>query len=265
MKKFLAFASFAVLLVMVAGCSVTSEKYRYQQRIDRFFNLLTQEEKTSFAAGDIVQAGNSIDKRLASDKKFADGFTAVQTEEAINTFDGQQTIRFFREIILRELNRPPFYQFMNKLDSKAQYDFAVRNNFYQDLSAKYAERDFKNFFDTLKTEYRLAGFSNQQVADFFRNISFPEVSRRELYHVLSLLKSTSVTALSAFRDGNTAAAALQLDQAISKMPVIANGFSDIRDRSSLTKVSTAQFLEIYYNVIIKEMDQGAVTRTLDKF
>lgn len=252
-------------LMLLAGCSVTSEKYRYQQRVDRFYSLLNQEEKADFAAGNVARAGASIEKRVASDKKLAEDYSVLQTEEAINTFDGAQTVRFFREIILRELNRPVFYRFMKYLDAKSQYDFAFNKGFDADLTAKLNNNQFRNFMDIVRNEYRLKGFSNKQIAEFFRSISFPEVSRRELYHVLRILKESSQNALLDFKTGNTASAASQLDQALAKKPDIAADFAGIRERSGLTALDTARFLEVYSQIIMKEMDQGAVSRTLDKF
>lgn len=260
MKNFLLLiAAFAVL----AGCSVTSEKYKYQQRFDHFYNLLNADEKKAFSENDTNLAGTSLDKRLSQDKKLAASWLAVQTEEAINTFDGIQSVAYFRGIILRELNREPFYSFMDKLDAKTQYNFANKKDPAKLAEELVSNRDVIRIFDLVRTEYRLYGFSNAQIIDFFRNVSFPEVSRRELYPVLKLLKDNQ--AFADFRSGNTESASQKMEQAMTKNVSAKYDFEAIRKRAGLTKTDLRAFLDIYYNVIMKEMDAGAVERTLGKF
>lgn len=260
MKKAL---TLLITLAVFAGCSVTSEKYKYQQRFDRFYNILNSAEKKDFAENSIDKVGASLDKRVAEDKKLAASWLAVQTEEAINTFDGVQSVRFFREIILRELNRNPFYRFMDLLDQKAQADFAFNNDFPKSLNQALGNRNLARLMDSVRTEYRLYGFSNDQIADFFRKVSFAEVSRKELYPVLKMLKNSM--ALADFRGGNISAASQKLEQALSKNISAKYDLDAIRKRSGLTKVDVKTFLDINYNVIMKEMDPGAVERTLGKF
>lgn len=260
MKKILVFS---VVLAILAGCSVTSEKYKYQQRFDHFYNLLNSQEKKDFAEGSTDKVGVSIDKRASEDKKLAAAWLAVQTEEAINTFDGVQSVKFFREIILRELNREPFYRFMNALDASLQSDFAFKKDLNKTVEQALNIREISRLLDSVRMEYRLYGFSNIQIVDFFRNNSFPEISRRELYPVLKMLKDNQ--ALGDFRIGNIASAVQKMEQALTKNVSAKYDFDAIKKRSSLTKTDIKTFLDIYYNVIMKEMDPDAVERTLGKF
>jgi hypothetical protein len=256
--------SICLLILFLTGCSVTSEKYRYQHRFDHYYNLLNQDEKALFNNAELDKLGASFDSRFSNDSKFSNAMHTVQVYEAIATFSGKETAVFFHNIILRELNRPVFYQFMNFLDSTAQESFVKKNNFTAVFEKYYQSNSgFKNFVDNIKKEYRLYNFSNEQVISFFRNISFPEVSRRELYHVLNLLKS--VKALDDFRAGNIKAAAQKLDDAMKVTVSTVTVFNDVKKRSSLTKLDSTVFLDVYYNVIMKEMDPYALKQDLIKF
>src|SRR5271157_2382562 len=87
------------------GCSITTEKYRYKLRFDRFYFLLDSQEKVYFASGELDKLAASLNPRLISDKNLYSKWKDIQYYEAISTFDALQTSHFFREIILKELNR----------------------------------------------------------------------------------------------------------------------------------------------------------------
>lgn len=248
----------------LAACSVTSEKYRYQHRFDSFYNLLDREEASLFASNNLVQVAERLEKRMASDPKLVAAYRDAQTDEAILTFGVSQTVRFYREIILRELNRNNYYRFMNYLDAASQTDLVRRRDIGKNLeSLSETNRGFRAFMDGLKKEYRLYGFSNPQITDFFRTVSFPELSRREFYPLLKLLRDTR--ALQDFRTGQTASAAQKLDQAVTGNLAARHELDAVRKRSGLTKMSTQDLLSAYYDIVMKEMDQSAVQRTLGKF
>ncbi len=252
------------MIVFISGCAVTSEKYRYQGRIDNYYKLLNNDEKDAFRNGDYDQLAASFSKRIEADKKLSNEFIKVQQYEAITTFDAKQTAHFFREIILKELNRNNFYSFMNFFNEKSQLDFARNSNFSEDFNNLYNNnREFKKFIDNLKTEYRLNGYSNDQIIKFFRNISFPEVSRRELYHVFEILKDFQ--GVNEFTNGNVILAAQKVDSGVTKLVTADMAFNELKKRTSLTRLNTSELLDVYYNVILKEMDPYAVARTLMKF
>jgi hypothetical protein len=256
--------SIGLLLLFFCGCSVTSEKYRYQHRFDHYYNLLNHDEKALFNADELDKLGASFDNRISNDAKFSNNMHTIQIYEAITTFDGKQTAVFFHDIILRELNRPVFYQFMDKLDNNAQEAFVKKSNFAAIFDKYYqSNNDFRNFIENAKKEYRLYQFSNEQVYTFFRNVSFPEVSRRELFQVLKLLKSAK--ALDDFRAGKIKEASQKLDVSLKSTITAIDIFNDLKKRTSMTKLDTFIFLDVYFNVIMKEMDPYAVKQNLSKF
>jgi hypothetical protein len=253
-----------VITGLFLGCSVTSEKYRYKWRFDKFYGLLNNEEKSCFASNDLDKLSASLKSRLESDKKLKENWDNVQFYEAIKTFDVLETTHFFRAVILKELNRDNYYIFMNMLDGKAQQEFAKNINFTDDYERYYKTNfRFKSFVDSLKIEYRMYGFSNEQVSRFLREVIFPEVSRKELYPLLKLLKDSQV--LSEFKAGNISAASKKLSSDVESSPIPALNLQKIMRNSGLTHISVNDLLDIYYQVIMKEMDAYALSQTLSKF
>ena len=257
-------AAFILLFSFLTGCAVTSNDYQYRMRLNHFYNLLTEDEKASLRASDYDKFGASVDQRLSADEKFRNGFIQVQRYEAVTTFDGKETGRFFKEIILREFNRGNFYRFMNLLNSTEQIAFVQNSNFGATFDQLYKTNGkFKGFIDNVRNNYCLYGYSNEDIARFFRNVSFPQVSRMELYYLLQILQK--VNALDDFEKGNIQQAAKTLRDNFSKAYTLKNNFDDIQKISGITKVDLPSFLNLYNTVIMKEMDQYAVARTFDKF
>jgi hypothetical protein len=189
----------------------------------------------------------------------------MQFSEAIATFDPAETAHFFREIILKELNRDNYYVFMNELDERAQMEFALNTNF-MDYYENYYKTDvfFKNLVDSLKTEYRLYGFSDAQVYYFLRHTIFPEASQKEMvFYLLKLLSDCG--ALADFKDGNYAAASLKLKMEIQNNTASAVKVENIKKSSGLTMLPVEDLLQVYGKVVMKEMNPYALSHTLSKF
>ena len=174
------------VIMFLSGCAATSDKFQFQMRMDSFYRILNTNELAAFQKGDYDAFSNSIDSRLSNESRLLKAFSAIQENEAITTFNSYQTAHFFREIILRELNRENYYRMMKFLDATNQEAFAKKDNFQPKFDSLYkSNSSFKSFVDSLRYDSRLNGFSNEEIADFFRNVSFPETSRKELYHLLS--------------------------------------------------------------------------------
>jgi hypothetical protein len=256
-------------LLIIAGlflsCSVTTEKYRYKLRFDKFYFLLNSDEKGYFASDDLDKLGSSVKLRLASDTNFYSKWRDVQFYEAIATFDPVQTGHFFRETILKELNLDNYYIFMNMLESGTQKEFAYYTNFTVSFNRLCNNNaSFKNFIASLKTDYRLYGFSDEQVCSFFRHTLFPEATRKEIvYYLLKELKGCG--ALPDFKAGNISAASQKLAADMQNNPADARQFETIRKASGLTALSVQELLQVYSDVVMKEMDPYALSHTLAKF
>lgn len=245
------------LLCFVFSCVVTSEKYRFQKRMDAFYNLLGEEEIKYFRQADFQSAGEAIKKKLGEDTNFYKKWKELQYAEAIATFDPDQTVGYFYRVILKELNRSQYYIFLEMLNKDLQMAFVKREKFVQ-LLDELGDKKLQNFLNNLKTEYRLKDFSNEEIYNFFRNILFREATGKHFYDFCKFLNSLNL--LKDFEDGK-----------IDKLKDIELSASDkieferIKKLTGLTKLNFYELVSVYYDYVIKEMDQGAVIQTLYKF
>lgn len=263
MKKVLLIA---VLVSLIGGCAVTSESYRYKTRFDDFYSLLNDQEKTYFNADQLTELGASLDARAASDPELSVNLREVKIHEAITTFDGFETARFFRYIILRELNRPNYYKLMNFLSNSEIEAFATGNGFETLFKQKIeSDRKFEKFVASLKKEYRLYDFTDEQLIYFFRTVIFPDVTEKQVYYLFDMLKKMFL--LDPFLKGETATAAQQLAAKLqgNGAATYKMAWNDIRKYSGLANTDIPTFLSIYYNVVMKEMDADALKETIMKF
>ncbi|OHD56972.1 MAG: hypothetical protein A2Y33_08405 [Spirochaetes bacterium GWF1_51_8] len=254
---------FAAVLFVLAGCVVTSESFRYKNRFDRFYNLLTDREKQLFAEDKLAELGALLDTHETNDANFYKEYRDVQIYEAITTFDGKKTAWFFRYIILKELNRDNLFVYLNFLSANEQTAFTVNSGINEIVEEKYLkDAAFKAFIDNMRKEFRLYGFSNIQVNEFFRNVVFPEVSRDQIFPLLTLLKSKNLLLDYQAADKNIPAIAQKLDEAIKGSPagLDKSALEDIKKSCGLTKLDTSAILSLYNDIIMKEMDQDAVNK-----
>lgn len=255
-------------ILMFSGCAVTSEEYRYKQRFDAYYKLLNENEKANFRAYKMKEVGKSIDVREANDAKLKANMYDVRIAEAITSFDGEEMTKFFYEIILRELNRTSFYKLMDFFNSAEQLNFVYQNrDFIANFNSKYSkDKKFKRFVDSLKKEYKLYDFSTEEIMSFFRNVSFVEVSRKQVYSLFKFLKKIKL--LSKADNGDFKTIAIELDKRFAKMASVSlkEEFLQIKNLSGMNNVeSTELFLKAYYEVVLKEMDGNALAKTRAKF
>ncbi len=258
LNRWMVFAFFFVLFLN--SCTVTQEKYRYQQRFDHFYSLLSDSQKRLFRKNSLEELGKSIDDRKKSDAIFAVGLKKVTEYEAIATFSGSATASFFRDTILRELNRPHFYRLMNSLSGEDQVRF-IRRDFT--VLEKIENRKFKKLMNEAVQDYRLVDFTPEEVFDYYRNVSFNEVARRHLFLLLSILKEAKI--LDYFIVGRVDEAAKQLDGAMKNNVALEMKLDELKKLSSLTHVSSLQLLRLYSEIVMKEMDPKVLERTIGKF
>jgi len=250
---------FIIILIglVIFSCTVTSEKYRFQKRIDSFYGLLKEEEFSCFKRADFETGGELIKKRLESDTNFYRKWKELQYSEAIAIFNPQQTLGFYYRIILRELNRAQYYNFMDLLDKELQLSFARRDNFVVKLNSLNNEK-IKKFLDNLRKEYRLKNFTDEEIYNFFRNVIFIEATGKRFYHFCKFLKSLNL--LYDFEQGRFDKIKEKNLGEVEKIE-----FDEIKKQTGLTKLSFYEFADIYYNVVMRELPKETVIQTLHKF
>ncbi len=242
------------LFVSLVSCIVTTEKYRYQHRIDNFYSVLNEEEWADFKRGDFSSAAKSLSKRLKDDKTLYEKWKKVQYDEAIATFDVEQSLKFFYEIIFKELNRETYYKFMKMLPNEIKMSFINRN--YEDIENYYHnDIKFKKFVDNLKKEYRFYKFDNPEIYRFFREIVFKEATQKRFYDFCKILSSMNL--LYKFEKGEDLT--LNIDKTREY------DIEKLYNNTGLWGLPFSEVVKVYYKVVMKEMDKGAVIQTLHKF
>lgn len=251
---------FVLFLVLLTSCITTTEKYRYQQRVDSFYHLFQEEEWNYFKSADFGSAAKMISERLNNDKKFLSKWKKVQYDEAIATFDVEQTLKFFYEIILKELNKDTYFVFMALLT----HDLTLRfiNKDYSSLEIFYnSNNKFKNFVEKLKKEYRLYKFTNEEVFKFFREILFKEVTQKRFYNFCDILSDLKL--LYKFENGNLSDIENEILKGLPKTVEIK--LETFYNNTGLKELPLPEVIRVYYNVVMREMDKGALIQTLHKF
>lgn len=251
---------FVLFLVFLTSCITTTEKYRYQQRVDNFYHLFQAEEWNYFKSADFGSAAKMISERLKNDNKFLSKWKKVQYDEAIATFDVEQTLKFFYEIILKELNKDAYFDFMELLPSNLMLSFI--NKDYSSLEDFYnSNNNFKNFVEKLKREYRLYKFTNEEVFKFFREILFKEATQKRFYNFCNILSDMKL--LYEFEKGMLSYVENEISKGLPKTVEIK--LETFYNNTGLKGLPFTEVIRVYYNVVMKEMDKGAVIQTLHKF
>lgn len=256
-----------ILPALLSSCIITSEDFRYKERFDDFYNVLTEDQKLLFAEGNLSALGASIDESVNTDFDYATALEEVKITESIMTFDGVDTATYFYEIILREIHRDYYYELMEFFDSSMQnlFVFDIDTCVDRALAMETEDNKFARFLDHLKSEGRLYGFSTEEVIRFLRDISFSELSQKQVYYLLDFLNDQGY--YSSFIGGNISGVANGLTEDFST--ISGNGikkkYNKIVDLAGLDELGVEEFLTAYFEVVMVEMDSSALQKTLEHF
>ncbi len=94
---------------------------------------------------------------------------------------------------------------------------------------------------------------------------FPEVTEKQVYYLFAMLKKMFL--LEPFLKGDTATTAQQLTAKMQGNGAVTfrMTWNDIRKYSGLANTDIPTFVNIYYDVVMKEMDPDALKETIMKF
>ncbi len=256
--------SLLILLSILTSCGNLTEEHRFKKRFDRFYEFLSQDEKNYFAGNDLPALALSLDKRMEGNTNLITAWSEIKDGESISTFSTLQAADFFYTIILREIHRDHFREFMNALDAENQYAFAMGRDYQTLLSSLYdKDKNFKRMIDRMKTEYRLYGFSNEAVFEFLHEIPYPEASRRQLYYILTALNE--VKAVPSFVSGDLSQCDQLLEAGLKSSFLFKRSFDALKTRTTMTHLSNLQLLEVYRDIAFRQMDKEAAAKTIAKF
>lgn len=264
MKPVVTLLSLMLFISGLNSCSVLTEEYRFKKRFDRFYEFLSKEEQKAFSSRDLGQVSLSLEQRISADTNLIQEWREIKDGEAITTFSTADAVQFYYSVILKEIHRSHFPEFMALLDAETQYQFAMGQGYTPSLERLYQEnRAFQKLTDRSKEDHRLYGFSNEAVWDFWQEISYPEFSRRELYYVLAALQQ--VKSVEAFIQKDLDTCTRQLEAGFRSGYLFQKQFDALRKRSTLSRLDTRRFLEVYYDIAFRQMDKEAAQKTIAKF
>ncbi len=115
MKKYL------VLLLFLSSCAIEGEVYRLQSRINSWYSLLDDNAGRLFAQNRTEALGAYLDSSQNENLR------AIRINEAIMSFDGEQTAHFFYNVLLKDLARFSYEEYMQSLTPSEIADFAKNN------------------------------------------------------------------------------------------------------------------------------------------
>lgn len=255
--------------LLLSSCAIAGEIYRLQTRFSYWNNILSPEERQLFAQNDTNQLGMIIDKKESEDTNFAKKMRELRINEAIMSFDGTQTAHFFYHVLLKDLVKFSYKEFIDTLDSNEQLLFA-QTQFFTNIP--FDNKNLKKVFDNAKNNYGLNDFTDIQILNYYRHISLPATTYVEVYNILAFL--ARYTALDSFLSGDyshpLAIFSLINNAVNSKREMLKKQgkkelkvWRDIKERTLLTKLSNKDFLIVIHSTILPEMDADVRIKTID--
>ncbi|MGL5955829.1 MAG: hypothetical protein ACRC0X_04395 [Brevinema sp.] len=257
MKKYI-----LTLCFLLSSCAIEGEVFRLQTRLDAWYQLLNESEDLLFAQYKITELGQLLDQKENENLEFRQQLREIRIKEAIMSFDGEQTAHFFYNILLRDLAKFSYEEFINSLSPQEQITFITNPYTY---SYPKQERIFRN----AKKNYGFQYFSDQQIIDYYRTISFPANFYPLVYNILAFL--ARYRTMETFLQGEISLEVFENIETLKKsrrIPLRNQGEKDsaiwqeLKQRSYFHMLSDQEFLEIL-RFILPEMDKEVRIKTID--
>lgn len=260
-----------ILLLLSSGCAIQGEIYRLQQRMNPWTALLSDEEDQLFASNNTNELGAIIDNKEKLDPFFAKKMRELRIAEAIMSFDGTQTAHFYHHVLLRDLAKFSYRDFMKSLSPEELDIFLAENRQFKNNPFSNNKKIVKIIEDA-KKNYGMTGFNDMQVLNYYRTISLPAAVFPVVYDLLAFLAKYG--ALSDFTAGNFNKAiqnlsSIEKNKKSRRVPTRKQAEKDllewknIIERTQFYGISNEKLLEIIKNVVLPEMDPDVRERTLN--
>ncbi|SFB71688.1 hypothetical protein SAMN02745150_00443 [Brevinema andersonii] len=261
---------FLILLLLSSGCAIQGEIYRLQQRMNPWMTLLSDEEDQLFASNNTNELGAIIDNKEKLDPFFAKKMRELRIAEAIMSFDGTQTAHFYYHVLLKDLAKFSYHDFMKNLSPDELDIFLAENRQFKDNPFSSNKKIIKIIEDA-KKNYGMTGFNDIQILNYYRTISLPAIVFPVVYDLLAFLAKYG--ALSDFMAGDfnrtiQNLSSIEKNKKSRRVPTRKQAEKDslewknIIERTQFFSISDEKLLEIIKNVILPEMDPDIRERTL---
>jgi len=255
-------------LLILSSCAIEGEIYRLQTRLSYWDKILNTEEQRLFIETKFDELGQIIDAKELSDTNFANKLRELHINEAIMSFDGKQTAHFFYNILLRDLMKFSYIDFMKTLDTEEQLLFVQTKEF---TNMPFDNKNLTKVFINAKNEYGVKYFNEVEILNYYRHILLPYTIYSTVYDILAFLgryraledflKGDIVFALDPFTLINMSINSKKVfDRKMGKKEL--KRWRNIKKRTLLDKLSEEQFLNIIYYNILPEMDKDVRALTI---
>lgn len=254
-------------LSITTSCAIQGEVYRLQTRMDYWYQLLNTEEQKLFAQRQINTLGKILDQKEQEDPTFQEKIRVVRINEAIMSFDGEQTTQFFYRVMLRDLAKFSYEEFISSLSSE-EVSLFIHN---PDSMIQNPPPHTKEILDNARNNYGFQGFNDQEIIQYYRTVSLSANYYVVIYDILAFL--AKYRSMDPFLQGN-------IDQSLSVFDNIAKlkksrnipvrnqaekdiaTWNDFQKRTHLSHLNQKEFL-ILSAQILSEMDGAVQINTIE--
>ncbi len=252
MKKYLA------ILLFLSSCAIEGEVYRLQSRVNSWYNLLDGGAERLFAQNNTKALGAYLDSGDSPD--FQNSLRAIRINEAIMSFDGEQTAHFFYNVLLKDLARFSYAEYISSLSPVEISEF-VRNS----------PPSKPRITDNARRHYGFKSFEDGEILSYYRNISFPADYYPAVYDILAFLARYRV--MDDFLRGDIEGSMTVFENIDSlkksnRIPVRQQGerdqkqWDELKYRVHMESLTDRQFLDTLA-VVLPEMDADVRIKTID--
>ena len=263
MKKY--YLLLITFLTITTSCAIEGEVYRLQTRINYWHQLLNDDEEKIFAQNRVKELGLILDQKEENDPEFKKQIREVRINEAIMSFDGEQTVHFFYNVLLKDLAKFSYEEFMNSLSPEEKTQFIQKILLDTIFTAK------KTVFNNARKDYGFNSFTDEEILNYYRTISFPANYHVVVYDVLAFL--AKYRSMDLFLQGDikgttyvfSSIEKLKSSKSISVRKQAEKDlalWSDFKQRTFLTSLSDEEFTEMLM-LVLPEMDATVRVQTID--
>lgn len=263
MKKY--YLLIITFLTVTSSCAIQGEVYRLQTRINYWHQLLNDDEEKMFAQNQVKELGLILDQKEENDSQFKKQIREVRINEAIMSFDGEQTVHFFYNVLLKDLSKFSYEEFMDSLSTEEKTQFVQKTLPDAVFTAK------KSVFNNAIENYGFDSFTEEEILNYYRTVSFPANYYVVVYDMLAFLAKYrsmdlflqgdvkgTVDIFNSIEKRKSSKSIAVRNQAKKDMEL----WSDFKKRTFLTSLSDEEFAEILM-AVLSEMDDTVIIQTID--
>ncbi len=263
MKKY--YLLLITFLITTSSCAIQGEVYRLQTRINYWHQLLNDDEEKMFAQNKVKELGLILDQKEESDPQFKKQIREVRINEAIMSFDGEQTVHFFYNVLLKDLAKFSYEEFIDSLSTEGKIQFIQKTLPNTIFTAK------NSLFNNARKDYGFNSFTDEEILSYYRTISFPANYYVVVYDMLAFL--AKYRSMDLFLHGDIIGTVdifnsiekLKSSKSISVRKQAENDlklWSDFKQRTFLTSLSDEEFAQMLL-IVLPEMDTTVRVQTID--